>query len=310
MKRLLITNLIMQRDIEQFRSQLAEANIEPVSYPVKQFLTEAELLPIIHQFDGVIAGDDQFTETVLKAGLPRLKVISKWGVGLDSIDLQAAKRLGIQVYNSPGAFGEAVAEVALGYLVILSRHLHIIDREVRQGNWLKLEGEGLKDKTLGIVGFGAIGRATAVRALAFGMKIIAYDVQMSKMASVKGVEFAHFEKVLKEADYFCLCCNLTDDNRGLIGEVELAQMKSTAYLINMARGGLVKEKELINALQVKTIAGAALDVYEDEPISVENLLTQMDNVILGSHNANNLRQANQYVNQNSIQNLLLGLKET
>ncbi len=310
MKKILITNLIMQRDIEQFRSQLAEANIEAVSYPVKQFLTEGELLPIINQFDGVIAGDDQFTETVLKAGLPRLKVISKWGVGLDSIDLDAAKKLGIEVYNSPGAFGEAVAEVAVGYLLMLSRHLHIIDREVRQGNWLKLEGEGLKDKIVGVVGFGSIGRATAARALAFGMKIIAYDVQMSQMPSVPGVEFVNFERVVKESDYLCLCCNLTDENRGLIGKAEISQMKSTAYLVNMARGGLINESELIEALQTKTIAGAALDVYNTEPLGVENLLTQMDNVILGSHNANNLKQANQYVNQNSIQNLLMGLKET
>ena len=308
MKQVLITNLIMQRDIEQFRSQLAEANIEPVSYPVKQFLTEGELLPIINQFDGVIAGDDQFTETVLKTGLPRLKVISKWGVGLDSINLDAAKRLGIEVYNSPGAFGEAVAEVAVGYLLMLSRHLHIIDREVRQGNWLKLEGEGLKDKTLGIVGFGSIGRATAIRALAFGMKIIAYDVQMSKLPSSEGVEFANFERVIKEADYLCLCCNLTDDNKGLIGEAELLTMKSSAYLVNMARGGLINEPKLIEALQNKTIAGAALDVYEAEPLDEKHPLTQIDNVILGSHNANNLRQANQYVNQNSIRNLLLGLK--
>ena len=308
MKQVLITNLIMQRDIEQFRSQLAEANIEPVSYPVKQFLTEGELLPIINQFDGVIAGDDQFTETVLKAGLPRLKVISKWGVGLDSINLDAAKTLGIEVYNSPGAFGEAVAEVAVGYLLMLSRHLHIIDREVRQGNWLKLEGEGLKDKTLGIVGFGSIGRATAIRALAFGMKIIAYDVQMSKLPSSEGVEFANFERVIKEADYLCLCCNLTDENKGLIGEAELLTMKSSAYLVNMARGGLINEPELIKALQTKAIAGAALDVYDAEPLAVEHPLTQMDNIILGSHNANNLKQANQYVNQNSIHNLLLGFK--
>ncbi len=307
MKRVLITNLIMQRDIEQFRSQLAAAGIEPVLLPVKQFLTEAELLPIIGQFDGVIAGDDQFTRRVLRAGLPRLKVISKWGVGLDSIDLKAAKRLGIQVYNSPGAFGEAVAEVAIGYMLMLSRQLHIVDKEVRRGNWPKPEGEGLGEKALSLVGFGSIGRAITTRALAFGMIIKVTDIRITEMEPVAGVRFTSFDEVLTEADFLCLCCNLTPENKGLIGEQELTKMKPTAYLLNMARGALVDETALIHALRTKMIAGAALDVYEIEPLPAEHPFTQMENVILGSHNANNLRKANEYVNHNSIRNLLVGL---
>jgi D-3-phosphoglycerate dehydrogenase len=307
MKRVLITNLVMQRDIEQFRSQLAAAGIELVLLPVKQFLTEAELLPIIGQFDGVVAGDDQFTERLLRAGLPRLKVISKWGVGLDSIDLKAAKRLGIQVYNSPGAFGEAVAEVAIGYMLMLSRQLHIVDKEVRLGNWPKPEGGGLSEKVLSLVGFGSIGRAITTRALAFGMIIKVTDIRLAEMAPVAGVRFTSFDEVLTEADFLCLCCNLTPENEGLIGEQELTKMKSTAYLLNLARGTLVDETALIHALHTKMIAGAALDVYEIEPLPAEHPFTRMENVILGSHNANNLRKANDYVNHNSIRNLLLGL---
>jgi len=289
------------------KSLLSAADIEPVPYLVEQFLTEEQLLPIIGQFDGVIAGDDQFTERVLLAGLPRLKVISKWGVGLDSINLEAADRLGIRVYNSPGAFGEAVAEVATGYMLMLSRKLHMVDREVRKGNWPKLEGEGLRGKILGIVGFGSIGRATATRALAFGLEILAADVRMAEMKPMPGVRFASLDEVLVRADYLCLSCNLTSENRGMIGERELAKMKPTAYLLNVARGALVDEDALLRALQDRTIAGAALDVYETEPLPVGHPFTWIENVILGSHNANNTRAANQRVNQSTIRNLLVGL---
>ncbi len=303
----MITGLIMLRDLNQFQDQFDAAGIEPVPWPVNQFLTQDDLLPIIDQFDGVIAGDDQFTEPVLQAGIPRLKVISKWGVGLDSIDLAAAKRLGIKVYNSPGAFGDAVAEAALGYMLMLSRDLHLVDRAVRQGQWPKPQGEGLQGRVLGLIGFGAIGRATAGRALGFGMEILANDVRMAEMSPVDGVRFTGFDDVLTQADFLCLTCNLTPENRGMIEVKALAQMKSTAYLLNMARGPLVDEPALIKALQEQTVAGAALDVYETEPLPVESPLTRLENVVLGSHNANNLRSANEYVNRNTIRNLLLGL---
>ncbi len=306
MKRVLVTNLIMQRDLGTFRAQLEAANIETVAHPIRQFLSEAELLPIIGRFDGVIAGDDQFTERVLQTGLPRLKVISKWGVGLDTIDLEAAERLGIRVYNSPGAFGDAVAEVAVGYMLMLSRSLHRVDRQVRQGGWPKVEGEGLKGKVLGLVGFGSIGRAIAGRALAFGMMIMATDVQMAAMEPLPGVEFATLESLLTQADHLCLACNLTPTNRGMINGAALGQMKPTAYLVNMARGPLVDQPALVEALKNRQIGGAALDVYETEPLPAGHPLTHFENVVLGSHNANNLRSANDYVNRNTIRNLLLG----
>ena len=306
MKKVLVTNLIMQRDLGQFKEQLDAAGIEPALYPVKQFLREEELLPIINQYDGMIAGDDQLTEKVLSAGLPRLKVISKWGVGLDSIDLKAAEKLGVKVYNSPGAFADAVAEVAICYMLMLSRKLHIIDNEVRHGKWPKLGGEGLKGKVLGIIGFGSIGRSIAEKAKGFGLRVVANDVYMKKMEAPDGIEFISFEKMLSCVDFLCLSCNLTSDNRGFIGEHEFAKMKQTAFLINMGRGALVSEPALISALNEKSIAGAALDVYEVEPLSLGHPFTQMENVVLGSHNANNMKEANEYVNRNTIKNLIEG----
>lgn len=309
MKHVLVTSLIMQRDLERFYTQLEDAGIEAMPYSVNQFLTEEDLLPIIGKYDGVIAGDDQFTERVLKSGLPRLRVISKWGVGLDSIDINAAKRLGIHVYNSPGAFGNAVAEVAIGYVLMLSRKLHIIDKEVRIGNWPKPESEGLDGKVLGIVGFGSIGKETAKRALGFGMKILATDIRMEKMEPFSNVCLVKLDKILESSDYLCLTCNLTPENQGMIGYSELERMKPTSYLINVARGVLVDEASLIKVLEKNIIAGAALDVYETEPLPLEHPFIKMENIVLGSHNANNIRSANDYVSKNTIKNLIDGFKD-
>jgi len=181
--KVLILNPVMQRDLHLFENRFIEAGIQTICPPLKQFLTEAELLPFMGTVDGVIAGDDEFSRRVLQAGLPRLKVISKWGVGLDSIDLEAAKEMGIPVFNSPGAFAIAVAEVALGYMLMLSRHLSIVDSAVRGGAWPKPEGEGLRGKILGIVGYGAIGKAVGERAAAFGMIVNAFDVMSAQMTA-------------------------------------------------------------------------------------------------------------------------------
>ncbi|WP_435011816.1 phosphoglycerate dehydrogenase (plasmid) [Tundrisphaera lichenicola] len=308
-RRVLVTNLIMQRDAHQFADQLRAAGVELEMYPVRQFLTEDELLPILGGFDGMIAGDDQLTARVLEASLPRLRVISKWGVGLDSIDLEAARRLDIRVYNSPGAFGDAVGETALGYLLMLARHLGRVDRAVRRGEWPKPEGEGLGGKVLGIIGFGAIGQAIARRALAFDMTVLACDVRAAELAltTPPGTRFADLDRVVETADYLCLACNLTAENRHLIDAGALATMKPTSYLVNVARGPLVDESALVEALLAGRIAGAALDVFETEPVTADNPLARLENVVLGSHNANNLKSANDYVNRNTIANLLEGL---
>ncbi len=306
MKRVLVSNLIMTRDIDRFRPELEAAGVEAVKADVRQFLTEAELLPIIADFDGVLAGDDQFTERVLRAGLPRLKVISKWGVGLDSIDLEAAKRLGVQVFNSPGAFGDAVAELAIAYMVMLDRKACVIDREVRAGKWPKYEGQGLLGKTLGVIGHGSIGRGITARAAAFGMRVLACD-PCPGACECSGVESCCFDDVVTGADYVVLACNLTAENRHCMDMAQFKRMRPGARLLNVSRGPLVNEADLIEALRQGIVAGAALDVFETEPVSPDNPLTGMDNVVLGSHNANNVSSANDYVNRNTIANLLRGL---
>lgn len=307
MLRVLVTNPIMLRDLEQYRSPLETRGIELVPHPVAQFLSEEELLTIITEFDATIAGDDQYSARVLEAAAPRLKVISKWGTGLDSIDLKAAERVGIKVFNSPGAFADAVADVAMGYLLLLARGLHWVDREVRDGKWPKPEGQTLRNQVLGVVGYGAIGRAVAERGRGFGMRILANDVCFAELAPGPDTTFCERGPLLAESDYVCLCCNLTPENHHMINGDALARMKSSACLINVARGALVDEEALIAALASSRLRGAALDVYAQEPLPPDSSLLEMDNVILGSHNANNAASANDAVNRNTIRNLLVGL---
>lgn len=304
--RVLVSNLLMVAEAARFRPALEAHGLEPTFRADRQFLREGELLDLLPGFDGMIAGDDELNEKVLSRVAGRLRVISKWGVGLDSIDLAAAERLGIAVYNSPGAFGEAVAEAAMGYLLLLTRQLHRIDREVRRGGWPKPSGRGLRGKVLGLVGLGAIGRETARRARGFGLEILASDVR-AELPPEEGVRLVAFDEVLERSDHLCLACNLTVENHHLIDARALARMKPGACLINVARGPLVDETALVEALERGHLAGAALDVYEHEPLSADHPLTRLDSVILGSHNANNLVEANEQVHRTTIDNLLRGL---
>ena len=303
---ILVSNIMMLRDQTRFAKIFAEHNLEVIFPKVGQFLSEAELLQYAGKIDAIVAGDDQITRKFLEAALPRLKVISKWGTGIDSIDLAAAKELGVPVYNSPAAFSDAVADVALGYIIDLCRHISFIDQEVRKGNWPKPTGYTLRNKILGIIGFGAIGQAIAMRAKAFGMQIIYYDIKAND--NISQAKLASQTELLKSSDVICLACNLNQDNFHLINKETLSKTKEGAKIVNVARGPLINETDLITALENEKISGAALDVFEQEPLNQNSALLKFNNVILGSHNANNAFEANEYVHQNTIKNLLDGLR--
>ena len=309
MKKILVSNIMMLKDIERFDKAIRSMGYEPIFPNVEQFLSEEQLLDMVGDYDGWLAGDDQITRAVLEKALPKLKVIAKWGTGIDSIDLDAAKELAIPVLNSPGAFRDAVAEVAIGYMLDLSRHITLIDRGIRLGGWPKLAGGGLIGKKLGIIGFGAIGQGVAERAIGMKMDVIAHDKYIStSLAEFPQVNMESFEQVLNNSDFVCLCCNLSQDNIHLMNAETFKLMKSTAMVINVARGPLVDESALIKALKNNDIAGAGLDVFESEPLTSNNELLNFDNVILGSHNANNLISATEYVHQNTLNNLKSILK--
>jgi D-3-phosphoglycerate dehydrogenase len=306
--RVLVSNLMMLKFRERFQAELENRGIDAV-FPeaIGQSLTEAQMLAYAGNFDGLLCGDDQITRQVIKAHLPRLKVIAKWGTGLDSIDLDAAKELGVPVYNSPGAFKNAVAEIALAYMLDLSRQIRFTDSQVRQGNWVKPIGEGLMDKTVAIIGFGAIGQGIAARANAFNMSVIAYDPVPPTNASELNVKLMALEDLLPNADYIVLSCNMTHENIGLVNANTISKMKDGVKIINVSRGPLIRDSDLIAALQSGKVSGAGLDVFEKEPLDLDHPYTAMENVILGTHNANNVASVNEYVHQNTLNNLFKGL---
>jgi D-3-phosphoglycerate dehydrogenase len=309
--RVLITCPHLQKTIEPYRSLFAERDIEVEVPPLLQQLNEAELLEIIDRFDGVIAGDDFFTAKVLEKG-KRLKIVAKWGIGLDAIDLEAAKKLGILVRNTPDVFADEVADVVLGYIVLLARGLHKLDQSVRNGGWLKIQGRSLRGKTLGVIGVGSIGQAVVQRGVALGMSVVGYDVASIPESFVEetGMTQESLELLLQVSDFISLNCNLTASNYHFLGEKQFDLMKEGVCLINTARGPLIDETTLVKALTAGKVAGAALDVFEAEPLPMESPLRQFDNCIFGTHNASNTLEAVMRVNEMAIQNLLTGLEDS
>lgn len=293
--RVLISNIMMLKERPRFDAALREMGYDPVWAEVHQFMDEAACLAAVGDIDGWLAGDDRISRAVLQAALPRLKVIAKWGTGTDSIDRAAAVDLGVPVLNSPGAFADAVAEVAFGLILMLTRHLAEIDRAIRAGGWPKPQGIELRGATLGMIGRGAIGGRIAELGAAFGMNVLHHDPFVA--GSIAPLELA------ARADIVCIACALTPENFHIVGRDFLAAMKPGALVINVARGPLVDEAALIAALQAGQIAGAGLDVFETEPVAADNPLLAMKNVVLSSHNANNGLRAVEAVHANTLRNL-------
>lgn len=300
----------LQKTIDNYQNIFRENDIEIDLPPVIQALKESDLIKIIEKYDGVIAGDDEITLRVLQKA-KRLKVISKWGIGIDAIDIKSAENLGIKVFNTPNVFGDEVADIVMGYIILLARKIHLIDKKVRVGDWneAQIQGISLRNRTLGVIGIGSIGRSVMERAGSAGMNILGYDIfpidrAFAEKNSVKQVEL---DILLKESDFISLNCNLTDSNFHMIGEQEFDIMKDGAYLINTSRGPLIDEKALIRALRTGKIAGAALDVFEKEPLPDDSPLRTFENCILGAHNSSNTIDAVLRVNDLAIENLLKGL---
>lgn len=295
--------------VDRFRPVFEHFGIDLIIPEVHERLSEEELLRHAGAFDGVICGDDRFTETVIKACLPRLKVISKWGTGIDSIDRQAAQKLGVQVRNTPNAFTLPVADTVMGYILAFARQIPWMDRDMRSQKWEKRRGMSLSECTLGVIGVGNIGKAVLRRARAFGMKLLGNDIIPIAPDFVleNGVEMVSLRELLGRADFVSLNCDLNPTSYHLINAETLSWMKHSAVLINTARGPIVEEPALIAALQDGWIAGAALDVFETEPLPGSSPLLRMENVLLAPHNSNSSPAAWERVHWNTIRNLLEGL---
>lgn len=307
-----VTCIQLVRDLEAYRPQLEQAGFElAVPEIAGQHLEGAELVAAMSSCVGVVAGDDRFTADVL-AHCPDLRVISKWGSGVDGIDQAAAAAKGIVVTNTPGMFDDEVGDVTMAYITMLARSLHVIDRGVHAGRWPKPAGTSLRGSTLGIIGLGGIGRAVARRALTAGMVVVGSDPSPVSAASAAelGVEIVELPSLLSSSRFVSVNCPLTPATHHLIDDAALATMRPGAYLVNTGRGGVVSTEALVDALDRGHLAGAALDVMEDEPPRPDGRLLRLEQVVFGSHNGSNTLEASARVHRLAIANLARELSVT
>jgi D-3-phosphoglycerate dehydrogenase / 2-oxoglutarate reductase len=289
--RVLCTCPPMILQIERFSKVFEEAGWDVVCPEFRQTLSESELIGMVADYDAWIIGDDPATRQVFEAGKKgRLRAAMKWGAGVDNVDFKAAAGLGIPISNTPGTFAEEVSDVAVGYLIGLGRGLFSIDRGVRSGSWPKPAGMTLAGKTAGVVGLGHIGKCLCRKLITLGLTLRVYDPFVASLPEYN-LQVNKWPEGLGTLDFLILCCSLTNENKHLVNAETIALMKNGAYLINVGRGPLVAEGDLLIALQDGKIAGAALEVLEIEPLPLDSALRDCDNVIFGSHNSSNTVEA-------------------
>lgn len=307
--KVLLTAPYMIPVLDRFRPVFEKYNLALIVPDVNERMEEADLLHYAGQFDGAICGDDRYTARVLEACAPRLRVISKWGTGVDSINAEACSRYGIKLCRTPNAFTVPVADSVLSYILAFARRQPWMDREMKRGKWEKIPGRSLSECTLGVIGIGNIGKAVTRRAHSFGMRVYGTDIIEIDPAFIAetGIEMTDLPSLLSSSDFVSVNCDLNPTSYHLVNSDTLALMKPNAILINTARGPIVEEKALVEALQVKRLAGAALDVFEHEPLPLDSPLLKMDNVLLAPHNSNSSPAAWERVHWNTIRNLLDGL---
>jgi len=305
----LLTAPYMIPVVERFKPVFDKHNIELIIPDVRERMEEADLLRYAGQFDGAICGDDRYTARVIEACAPRLKVISKWGTGIDSLDAEACSRCDVKIYRTLNAFTLPVADTVLGYILAFARRQPWMDREMKSGTWEKIPGRALNECSLGVVGVGNIGKAVTRRARAFGMQVYGTDIIDIDHVFIAetGIEMTDLASLLSRSDFISINCDLNPTSYHLINAQTLAMAKARAVLINTARGPIVDEAALVEALQAHRLAGAALDVFEQEPLALESPLLKMDNVLLAPHNSNSSPAAWERVHWNTIRNLLEGL---
>jgi D-3-phosphoglycerate dehydrogenase len=309
MSTVLMTAPYMIPYLERFKPEFAKYGIDLIVPNVQERMEEEDLLNYAGQFDGTICGDDRYTSKVIEACSPRLKVISKWGTGVDSIDSEACAKFNVKLGRTPNAFTTPVADTVLSYMLAFARKTPWMDKEMKNNRWEKISGKALSECVLGIIGLGNIGKAVTRRARAFGMKVMGTDIVGVDHVFIAetGIEMTDLASLLRQADFVSVNCDLNPTSHHLMNADTFALMKEDAILINTARGPIVEEKSLISALQAKQIGGAALDVFEFEPLPSNSPLLKMDNVMLAPHNSNSSPTAWERVHWNTIKNLVEGL---
>jgi D-3-phosphoglycerate dehydrogenase / 2-oxoglutarate reductase len=275
---------------ERYRQLFLENGMVPTFVESEQQVAKAVLLEKVGDFDGWMLGDDVCDRQVLVAGKNGvLRGALRWGAGFDNVDFKAATELGIQIVNTPGTFANEVADMAIGYLIALAREIPQVSQKVFLGQWSKPTGTSLAEKKVGVVGLGVIGKAIVKRLQVLEMQVIGYDPQVIQEIQ-DSFEQLPWPAGIDTLDYLILACPLTPENQKMINLSTLSLIKPSCKIINVARGGLIDEQDLIWALRQGRLAAAALDVFETEPLGASELLDFKQN-IYGSHNASNTVEA-------------------
>lgn len=290
--KVLITCPPMLGMIESLASAFEREGMVITAPRVVQILPEAELKQLVPEHDGWIIGDDPATRAVFTAGKAgRLRAAVKWGIGVDNVDFDACKDLGIPITNTPNMFGGEVADVAMGYVIALARETFQIDAGVRSGGWPKPRGMSLAGKTMALIGYGNIGKSVARRALAADMKVIAYDPTAHDESSLAAVQRAEWPGRLGEADFIVITAALTPSSHHMLDARTLAAVKPNVRVVNVGRGPIIHEASLVDALKSGSVYSAALDVFETEPLPMDSYLRAHPRCVFGSHNSSNTADA-------------------
>jgi D-3-phosphoglycerate dehydrogenase len=304
MNRVLVTARIFGHLSDGSFDIFKKSGFEVVHNPYRgKRLLENELVELIGGIHALLTGVDQVTAKVIHAA-EQLKVISKFGTGVDNIDVKAATQRGIIVTNAPGMNSDAVADMAFSLILAIARKVPFAFDQVKEGRWPLIVGTEIWRKTLGVIGLGQIGKRVAIRAGGFKMRVLAHEIDPdNKFVREHGIQLVPLNQLLQESDFVSIHVPLISETENLIQKDQLEMMKPTAFLINTARGGIVDENELYEALQSGKIAGAAFDVLQEEP-PTERRLAELENFIITPHISPFTKEAIEKAERLSAQNII------
>jgi len=284
-KKVLVTATNYSALCAEAKKRLEDAGCEIVENKLGRPHTFEELIPLVGDIDGVVAGVDTWDEAVFKRA-PKLKAIARFGVGVDNIDLEKAKEYGIQVSNVPAGNANAVAELTVGLILSLMRSIPALQESAKRAFWDRRVGVEMEGRTVGLLGFGNIAQMVAKKLQGFDVNLIAYDKYPNlAKAEALGVRMVSSDEVLRQGDVVSMHLPSFKETYHMMSDEQFNRMKPTAYFVNTARGALVDEAALYRALQGNRIAGAAIDVYEQEPVKADNPLLRLDNLLATPHTA-------------------------
>lgn len=307
MFKILLTCPPMIGQLEKLQDKIKENNMEITVPNFTGLMSEQDLCKIIGNYDGWIIGDDPCTEKVISTGIKgKLKALVKWGVGVDNVDFDACKKYNIPVTNTPAMFGEEVSDIALNYLITLTRETHLINEKVRQGVWYKPAGRSLSGKSVALIGFGDIGRCVARKCLAFNLDVkvsdpgfyhdpernnrimCKYNKELEIPNNIQKVKICNnLNEAVKCSDYIIVTCSLNKYTNKMINKEVIKLANKHVIIINVARGPIVVEEDIIELLDEGYVKSVGFDVFEVEPLSQDNKLMNYEQNIYGSHNGSN-----------------------